>query len=254
MARDHEGPSTPHRLSIENDNRPSSSPYIERVYRSEGIIAPTRMHSIASPHWELAFAEVRGHVHVAVRGPETKPTSVRVDPDGSWFGIVFAHGTAMPHLPVDRLVDSAVPAPYATSTTFVLRGEEWERPTYDNAEDLVTRLVRTGVLVIDPLVADVLAGDDAPRLGARSVQRRVVAATGLTQGAIRQISRARQAAVLLGEGVAPLNVAHRLGYFDQPHLARSLTRFIGRTATSLRQPTPAEPLSLLYKTAHRPTP
>jgi methylphosphotriester-DNA--protein-cysteine methyltransferase len=80
------------------------------------------------------------------------------------------------------------------------------------------------------------------------VQRRVAAATGLTQGGIRQVERARQAAILLGEGVAPLDVVNRLGYYDQPHLARSLQRFIGRTATELRARHEAEqPLSLLYK-------
>jgi methylphosphotriester-DNA--protein-cysteine methyltransferase len=72
--------------------------------------------------------------------------------------------------------------------------------------------------------------------------------SGLTQGAIRRIQRAREAAVLLGEGAAALDVVHRLGYYDQPHLARSLQRFVGRTATQLRQPDDAAaPLSLLYK-------
>jgi methylphosphotriester-DNA--protein-cysteine methyltransferase len=80
------------------------------------------------------------------------------------------------------------------------------------------------------------------------VQRRVAAATGLTQGAIRQIERARCAAVLFGGGAAPLDVVHQLGYYDQPHLTRSLTRFIGRTVTQLRRPDGAQPLSLLYKT------
>jgi hypothetical protein len=42
-----------------------------------------------------------------------------------------------------------------------------------------------------------------------------------------------------------LDVVHRLGYFDQPHLARSLTRYVGRTATQLSAPDPSEPLSLL---------
>jgi methylphosphotriester-DNA--protein-cysteine methyltransferase len=87
-----------------------------------------------------------------------------------------------------------------------------------------------------------------PDLATRTVQRRVAAATGLTQGAIRQIERARQATILLAEGVTPLEVVNRLGYFDQPHLARSLQRFIGRTATELRRTEAAEqPLSLLYK-------
>lgn len=72
--------------------------------------------------------------------------------------------------------------------------------------------------------------------------------TGLTRGAVRQIRRARQAAVLLQEGAPAQDVAHRLGYFDQPHLARSLSRYIGRTATRLSSGDDAEPLSLLYKT------
>jgi AraC-like DNA-binding protein len=82
----------------------------------------------------------------------------------------------------------------------------------------------------------------------RTVQRRFAAATGFTHGAVRQIGRARQAAVLIQENVPVHEVIDRLGYFDQPHLARSLTRFVGRTATQLRDRTPSEPLSLLYKT------
>jgi methylphosphotriester-DNA--protein-cysteine methyltransferase len=102
--------------------------------------------------------------------------------------------------------------------------------------------------VRDPLVDEVVAGG-TPEIGTRSVQRRIAAATGLTQAGIRQIERARQAAILLGEGVAPLDVVNRLGYYDQPHLARSLVRFIGRTATELRRQDAAQqPLSLLYKT------
>ena len=87
-----------------------------------------------------------------------------------------------------------------------------------------------------------------PDVSDRTLQRRFLAATGLTRGAIRQIHRARRAAVLVQEGVPAQEVVHRLDYFDQPHLARSLTRFIGRTATQLGDPVPVEPLSLLYKT------
>jgi methylphosphotriester-DNA--protein-cysteine methyltransferase len=131
-------------------------------------------------------------------------------------------------------------------------------PDYDNAEAFVRRLVRQGVLARDPVVAAVLGGAP-PEVSERTLQRRFVAATGLTRGAIRQIDRARQAAVLIQAGVPAREVVHRLGYFDQPHLARSLTRFVGRTATQLSAPglpdspqapqsTAAEPLSLLYKT------
>lgn len=181
-------------MSIENENRPSDSPYIERVYRSDGVQAATRMHSISSTHWELAFSEAHGRLQVAVRGPETTPTSVVANPETRWFGIVFAHGAAMPHLPVPRLVDGAERGLLVTSTSLVLRGEEWELPSFDNAEVFVDRLVRAGLLERDPLVSDVLAGSEVPRRTLRSVQRRVVAATGLTQRTIRQIDRVRQAA------------------------------------------------------------
>jgi hypothetical protein len=233
-------------VALETDDRASDSPYIARVWRGRtaGI---ERMTSVATSHWELVVWEHRGVVHVGARGPETAASTAEVPDESESFGIIFAHGTSMPHIPPARLVDSHVDSPHASGRGFVCRGEEWAMPDFDNAEQFVARLVREGVLVRDPLVGDIVAGE-VPRIGARSAQRRVAAATGLTQGAIRQIERARQAALLLGADVAPLDVVHRLGYYDQPHLSRSLTRFIGRTATQLRRPGTAEPLSLLYKT------
>jgi AraC-like DNA-binding protein len=65
------------------------------------------------------------------------------------------------------------------------------------------------------------------------VERRVARATGLTRGAIRQIRRADEAVALLGRGVAPHEVARRAGYADQPHLTRSLKRFVGATPAQL---------------------
>lgn len=234
-------------MPLANEDRPSDSPYIHRVWRSHAS-AVARMTSIATSNWELVFWEHHGRFHAAVRGPETTATTVEV-PDGSEsFGITFAHGTSMPHLPPGRLVDSAVASPHTTATRFVLHGDEWLVPDFDSAEQFIARLVREGVVVRDPLVDEVVAGG-MPDVGTRSVQRRVAAATGLTRGSIRQIERARQAAILLGEGVAVRDVVNRLGFYDQPHLARSLQRFIGRTATELRRQDAAEqPLSLLYKT------
>ncbi|WP_378212610.1 hypothetical protein [Actinoallomurus acaciae] len=234
-------------MPLENEDRPSDSPYVHRVWRSRAS-GVARMTSIATSNWELVFWRHEGRAHAAVRGPETAASSAGV-PDGSEsFGITFAHGTSMPHLHPARLVDSAWESPHASETRFVLGGDEWPVPGFESAEQFVVRLVREGVVVRDPLVDDVVAGR-MPDVGTRSVQRRVAVATGLTQGAIRQIERARQAAILLREGVASLDVVNRLGYYDQPHLARSLKRFIGRTATELCGPdADRRPLSLLYKT------
>jgi methylphosphotriester-DNA--protein-cysteine methyltransferase len=45
--------------------------------------------------------------------------------------------------------------------------------------------------------------------------------------------RARKASALLAAGVRVADVVARLGYFDEPHLARALRRYVGRTARQL---------------------
>ncbi|MEV0196565.1 helix-turn-helix domain-containing protein [Nonomuraea sp. NPDC050691] len=233
-------------MGLEVESRPSDSPYIERVWRSTSHDV-SRMTSIAAAHWDLVFWQHRGQVNVAVLGPESKASQALVPEDATFFGILFSLGTSMPHLPISGLVDGSAEIPDATRESFWLKGSSWRLPDYDNAEAFVRRMVREGVVERDPLVAAAL-DDASPDVSERTLQRRFVAATGLTRGAIRQIDRARRAAVLIQEGVPIQDVIHRLGYFDQPHLARSLTRYIGRTATRLRDRDPAEPLSLLYKT------
>jgi AraC-like DNA-binding protein len=43
-------------------------------------------------------------------------------------------------------------------------------------------------------------------------------------------------------------VAQQAGYFDHPHLSRSLRRFTGHSPTQLLDETQATQLSFLYKT------
>ncbi|SDK75416.1 Helix-turn-helix domain-containing protein [Actinopolyspora mzabensis] len=230
------------------ESRASESRWIERVWRSRSFAAVSMMMSVATSRPELVIWQQHGRVNVAVRGPESKASRAPVPVDTTFFGIVFALGTSMSHLPTSRLVDSSVEIPDTTSASFWLKGGWWSLPTYDNAEAFVARLVSQGVLAADPLVVGVLGGN-SPKVSERTLQRRFVAATGLTRGGVRQIDRARQAAALLQEGSSAHDVIDRLGYFDQPHLTRSLKRYVGRSATRLRPAAePDEPLSLLYKT------
>ncbi|GIH93794.1 helix-turn-helix domain-containing protein [Planobispora siamensis] len=233
-------------MGLEIESRPSDSPYIERVWRSTSS-GVDRMTSIATVHWDLVFWEHRGQVSVSVQGPESRASAAVVPEDATFFGIVFSLGTSMPHLPVNRLVDGSAPIPDATRRSFWLKGSAWSLPGYDDAEEFARRMVREEILTRDPLVAAVLGGA-SPDVSERTLQRRFLASTGLTRGAVRQIDRARRAAALIREGVPAHDVIHRLGYFDQPHLARSLSRYIGRTATQLSRRGPEEPMSLLYKT------
>jgi AraC-like DNA-binding protein len=233
-------------MFFEAEDRTSDSPYVARVWRCRSDEV-AQMTSAADPHLKMVIWEHRGRIHVAVRGAESKATPCPVPLDAWFLGINFAVGTTMPHLPPTRLVDDWIEIPDATRRSFRLAGSSWHLPTYENAEEFVRRLVSTGTLVRDPLVADLALGRSSD-LSARTVQRRFRAVTGLTRGAVRQITRATHAGVLIQEGVAPLEVVHRLRYFDQPHLTRSLVRFVGRTTVQLTNPDPAAPLSLLYKT------
>jgi Helix-turn-helix domain len=187
---------------------------------------------VAVSHWEMVVTRQRGTARLTVRGPETKATTLPIPQDAEFFGVEFSLGTFMPGLPPGQLVDSSLTLPQATRTSFWLDGAGWELPGPDNADVFVDRLVRAGLLVHDPVVPAALQGD-VEGLSMRSVERRVSRATGLTRGAIRQIRRAERAVELLGRGVPPLEAAGQAGYADQPHLTRSLTRFVGRTPSQI---------------------
>ena len=134
-------------------------------------------------------------------------------------------------------MDRTLTLPAATSTSFRLDGAAWALPGPDDADVFVGRLFRAGLLVHDPVVAEALDGDVAG-FSSRSLERRVARATGLSRGTIGRIRRAERAVELLARGVAPPEVAYRAGYADQPHLTRSLKRFVGQTPSRVRRAAP----------------
>jgi methylphosphotriester-DNA--protein-cysteine methyltransferase len=103
-------------------------------------------------------------------------------------------------------------------------------------ETFISRLAREDALVRDPLINAAL-NDQLPDMSSRTLRHRFIQATGLTQSHIRQFKRAQQAAAMLAQGMSILDTVHEAGYFDQPHLTRSLKRFIGKT--------PAQQIALL---------
>src|SRR5262249_1708581 len=118
-------------------------------------------------------------------------------------------------------------------------------PDFDNAEMFVKRLVREGLIAVDRIVDAALRGEQQT-LSLRSAQRHFLRTTGMSQGTIRQIERARHATNLLRDRVSILDTVHQAGYSDQAHLTRSLKHYIGQTP---RQIIRAESqLSFLFKT------
>lgn len=192
------------------------------------------MTSVAAVCWGLVFWEQAGRSHADLTGPETRTGTAPVPEGATFVGIEFAVGTSLRAVPTPALVDGGVQLPDTTHRSFRLDGTRWETPGPDDAEALVERLVRAGIVLHDPLVADVLRGH-RPAVSGRTVERRFRAATGLTRGAVRQIERARTAADLLAGGTSVPGVVAGLGYFDEPHLARALRVYVGRTAGQLRE-------------------
>lgn len=191
------------------------------------------MTSVATVSWGLVFWERAGRRYASVSGPETRTGTAPVPEGASFVGIEFAVGTSLRSIPVPALVDAGADLPDTTRRTFRLDGHRWQTPGPDDAEALVGRLVRVGAIVRDPLVTEVRRGH-RPSVSDRTVERRFRASTGLTRGAIRQIERARTASTLLAAGDPVAEVVTGLGYFDEPHLARALRRYVGRTARQLR--------------------
>ncbi|MCC7446817.1 MAG: helix-turn-helix domain-containing protein [Anaerolineae bacterium] len=229
------------------EERPSDSPFVERVWHGQsGSGGP--FISMADIHCSIVITRLRGQTFVTVRGPETSATPAYAPPDAEFLGIVFKPGAFMPDLPATRVMDRRdVNLPEATSQSFWLKGSAWQVPDFDNADTFVNRLARAGVLVHEPAVGTALRGHPA-RLSLRTVQRRFLQATGITQNTLFQIKRARYALTLLKQGVSILDTVELAGYFDQPHLTRSLKRLIGQTPAQIINASRQESLSFSYKT------
>ncbi|WP_062346416.1 helix-turn-helix domain-containing protein [Herbidospora yilanensis] len=220
-------------MALRFDIRASDSPWVDSVWTCTSRRV-TEMTSVATPCWGLVFWEREGTAHVSVTGPETGTATAPVPEGASFVGIQFAVGTSLRVVPTADLVDGGLVLPDVTRGSFELDGLRWETPGPDDAEALVERLVRAGAVVRDPLVAEVLRGG-RPDVSGRTVERRFRAATGFTQGAVRQIERVRTASALLASGTPVAEVVTKLDYFDEPHLARALRRYVGRTARQLRE-------------------
>jgi hypothetical protein len=218
-------------MSIIAEGRLSDSPFVESVTRGRTMSdgSPIRP---AERHWHMVVARHNGRARLLVVGPWTTAGIVSYTEGAELLWIKFKLGAFMPHLPTRDCLDHETIMPGAARRSFWLNGSTWQFPDYDNVETFVDRLVRNDALVRDPIVSAVLQGHPH-EMAPRTVRHRFLRATGMTHASIRQIERAQRAAALLRQGASILDTAHEAGYFDQPHLTRSLKRFIGYTPAQL---------------------
>jgi AraC-like DNA-binding protein len=213
------------------EGRLSDSPYIEKIWRGyvERDYSPV---CPADVRWNLLFTKQHGRVRVSVEGATSQFVPKNQFEGSEFLVIKFKLGVFMPLLPAGSLLNSDAVLPGATSHSFWLKGSAWQLPNFENAETFVERLARDGLLVREPIVNAVL-NNQPLAISSRTVRRRFLLATGLTPTTIQQIERAQQAAALLESGVSILDAVYQFGYADQPHLTRSLRRFLGQTPAQI---------------------
>lgn len=216
-------------MTIVFETRLSDSPYVEAVTRGFTASDGTTVRP-AECAWHLVFTRYHGKMHPIVVGPLSSSGVISYGEGAEILWIKFRLGTFMPHLPTRNFLNHEVLLPDGASHSFWLNGSTWQYPDFENVETFVDWLARDDVLARDPVVNTALQ-DQLPTIPSRTLRHRFLRATGLTRTHIYQFERAQRAAALLQQGVSILDTVHKAGYFDQPHLTRSLKRFIGRTPT-----------------------
>ena len=234
-------------LDLSCEERLSDSAPVALVWRGGGEeVIP--FISIAQPLFSMVISHVDGQSSVTIRGPEIRATTAITAPDAEHIGILFKPGVFMPKFPAQKLKDRGdVTLPNGTNDRFWLDSSTWQFPDYENIDTFVEWLIREELLCYDPLVADVLQTKSL-ELSQRTIQRRFKKATGISYGLFDQIQRARYATKLLKNGLSFSDTVFLANYYDQPHLIRSLKRFIGLTPQQVIDPKRTERLSFLYNT------
>ena len=218
-------------MTARRTSRASDSPLVERITE---VVYEARTEELSTPDgcWDIVVLRRSGRTSVLQTGLISRPVRLVNDAGDGFLAISFKPGVFAPRTPGAQMVDRGLVRPLVHPRAFAMEGETLEIPTFDNAEGLVDRLARRGLVVRDELVESAARGQ--PRaISPRSMQRHFLAALGMTPKQFSQIQRACRAADLLRQGVAPAAAAADAGYSDQPHLTRSLKAILGQTPGEL---------------------
>lgn len=218
-------------MAVTSQARLSDSPYIESIWQVQAESDGVDMVA-ADMSWDMIISQQDGQTQLCVWGPMTQATAIPHKAGSAALGIRFKLGTYLASLPAYNQINTGTVLPEAHSQSVWLGSSAWELPTYENVETFVSRLAHEGLLGQDALVAAALQGDEHER-SLRSLQRRFLRITGLTQRYVRSIERAQQAANLLMNGTSILDAVYEAGYADQQHMTKSLKHLFGQTPSQI---------------------
>ncbi|GAA1440542.1 helix-turn-helix domain-containing protein [Leifsonia poae] len=213
-------------------------PLVQRVW-SATCDAPTPFTSVAKGSSMIAFARHRHSVTVHVRGPETKATQLTCPEDWEFFGVELQLGAYLPLFAPAALADlNDALLPTRSGGRVVLDDRDWEMPTPQNVDVFVGRLVRAGLLTVDPAVEDIRHGERPRGMSERTAQLRFRRAVGVSHRRLLGIERGQLAAKLLAAGSSIADAVAAGGYYDQPDLTRAMRAATGHTPGELRTDIP----------------
>ena len=209
------------------EERASASPHVECTWqamsvREERYLVP------AIEHWDIWFArEPDDRVVAGLSGPALGSRWIASVVGEHGWGVQLRAHVVVPGVPKRLLLGGEVRLTVEDGTVEI-SGHRVPVPTFEELEGFVGRLLRLDVLRSDDDVRRALAGDEVG-YSERHWQRRVRESTGVTRKQISQLARAREAYVLLQQGISPAECAATCGYADQAHLTRSLRLLHGET-------------------------
>jgi hypothetical protein len=208
-------------------------PLVRRVW-SARCDAATTFTSAAKGSSMIAFSRYGGRVTAHLRGPETRATRLTCPEGWEFFGVELRLGAHLPLFPPSDLADlNDALLPTTAGNRILLDDRDWELPTAQNVDVFVDRLVRAGLLFIDPLVEEIRHGERPRAMSERTAQIRFRRAVGISRRKLASIEQAQRAAQLLTAGGSIAEVVAGCGYYDQPQLTRAMRWATGHTPGEL---------------------
>lgn len=216
-------------MTIAYEEKRSQCPLVDFVFQTEDQTEGVYVAS-ADARWDIIFTHCPdGSRRVLLCGPSFKARQVPYSPGYRHVGICYKPWAMLTGIPIPGMLNEIKLLPMASLDTFILQGNTWKIPTYENVDQFVARQEQQGLLRADPIIQDVLENRPV-NMSLRSVQRHFGKTMGMSPRLVRQISAARQAVKLLQQGDTLSEVAYELGYADLPHMTRMLRRFTGYTS------------------------
>lgn len=185
----------------------------------------------ATVQWGFIFVESAAGLTAVLVGPRTLPAVAPYYRDQHYWAIVMHGHSELTEFPKFSLLNRMVSLP-VDGSAFRL-GPDWRPiPAYDEFDSFIGRLLKSGALVVNQVVAESIVDPDI--MTTRTRQRKFKLVTGLTPKQIEQSNRVMQAIELLVDGSSLADVAVETGFADQGHMTREFRKLIGRTPGQIR--------------------